>query len=288
MKFPNEEKEFVFISGATGYLGEKLSCYLASKNTNLILTGRNPIKLDKVSQEIRKVHEIDIIQIVNDLGESDSTQKITEALEDFQVQHFINCAAVQGLPNADVLSINTTELNRVMSINLYSAIHLTKYFVERWNDKKKHSIIHFSGGGATSPREAFLPYSLSKTALIRFVENAAELIKGSNVTINMISPGIMPSQMQRDIIEMDVLRNTEEQHKALRILSDSKFEPHKVLELCDYLLSTDGSFISGKTISAEWDNWREWSKYNEKITNSDVYTLRRIRGADRNMSWGDL
>ena len=45
--------------------------------------------------------------------------------------------------------------------------------------------------------------------------------------------------------------------------------------------------ITGKLISAIWDNWENWKDHKESLNNSDVYSLRRITGRDRGYNWGD-
>ena len=46
-------------------------------------------------------------------------------------------------------------------------------------------------------------------------------------------------------------------------------------------------FITGKLISAQWDNWKKFKFYKDKLINSDLGTLRRIAGRDRNMKFFD-
>ena len=65
------------------------------------------------------------------------------------------------------------------------------------------------------------------------------------------------------------------------------WKPNKVLDLCDFLLSRKSQGVSGKLISADWDNWSEWPQHIMKINTSDMYTLRRITGRDRGHNWGD-
>ena len=41
--------------------------------------------------------------------------------------------------------------------------------------------------------------------------------------------------------------------------------------------------ISGKLISALWDNWKSFPKNKQKLNNSDIGNLRRITGKERNI-----
>jgi len=61
----------------------------------------------------------------------------------------------------------------------------------------------------------------------------------------------------------------------------------KICELILFLSSRYSDGISGKIISATWDNWKKWTKYKKFLKNSDIYTLRRIVGKDRGFKLGD-
>ena len=57
--------------------------------------------------------------------------------------------------------------------------------------------------------------------------------------------------------------------------------------LCVFLGLSESDGITGKLIAAQWDRWEEWPKHLDELNASDVYTLRRITGRDRNKEWGD-
>jgi 3-oxoacyl-[acyl-carrier protein] reductase len=133
-----------------------------------------------------------------------------------------------------------------------------------------------------------MSYSLSKTSLLRFIENfAAENLDG-NIKINAIAPGVMPSKMQEEIISTPSLKDSIDYSIAAKSLSSRGLLSVKLIELCDFLLSDRSKGISGKLISAEWDNWAEWPDHLVELMSSDLYTLRRITGRDRDQNWGDI
>ena len=57
--------------------------------------------------------------------------------------------------------------------------------------------------------------------------------------------------------------------------------------LAVFLASNLSDGISGKLISALWDNWQEFSKHKDILLESDIYTIRRIVGRDREIDWAD-
>ena len=58
-------------------------------------------------------------------------------------------------------------------------------------------------------------------------------------------------------------------------------------DLALFLASAASDGITGKLISAIWDDWEHWPEHLDELSSSDVYTLRRIAGRDRDMTWGD-
>jgi 3-oxoacyl-[acyl-carrier protein] reductase len=56
--------------------------------------------------------------------------------------------------------------------------------------------------------------------------------------------------------------------------------------LCVLLASSASDGITGKLLSAAWDPWDTLSQYADRLSGTDVYTLRRISPRDRGESWG--
>ena len=71
------------------------------------------------------------------------------------------------------------------------------------------------------------------------------------------------------------------------LLSKKQFSFQSVIDLIIFLLSKDSEKISGKLISAKWDNWKNFKKHHKQLMKSDILTLRRIVGKDRGIDWSD-
>jgi 3-oxoacyl-[acyl-carrier protein] reductase len=133
-----------------------------------------------------------------------------------------------------------------------------------------------------------MPYSLSKTSLLRFVENFAAENLNENIRINAVAPGVMPSRMQEEVLHSRGMEKSQDYLVAANSLVDENLEYTKLLELCDFLISHKSQGITGKLINSNWDNWPEWPNHLIELESSDLYTLRRITSRDRGKEWGDL
>jgi len=277
-----------YVAGATGFLGSTLSYHLASQGRDLLVSGRNGTRLKKLTEAIAlKNPNINVSSFICDLSKPDTWKEVSSSVTGRYIDNYINCAGVQGKLGLNS-EISYEEMARVFNINLFSSIFFTNLFAKSLQPNEKLSIIHFSGGGAAGKRPFFMPYSLSKTSLLRFVENFAAENLNENLKINAIAPGVMPSRMQKEVIDNVSLRKTKEYSVADLSLSSNDFNFSKILNLCDFLISNTSQGVTGKLISAEWDNWSQWPNHLRELESSDLYTLRRITGRDRGYDWGDL
>ncbi len=277
-----------YISGATGFAGSKIADHLALQGFDLLVGGKDSIKLQSLKEKLsEKYPKVRISSFTCDLSRPDFWEENSSSLKNFYVKNYINCSGVQG-KLGPVSEISYEETVHVFNVNLFSSIFFTNLFAENIKIDQELSIIHFSGGGSTGPRPLFIPYSLSKTSLVRFVENFAAENMSKRIRINAIAPGVMPSRMQEEIMRTPGMEKSQDYLVAEKSLSIENSVTTKLFELCDFLVSDKSRGISGKLISSNWDNWPEWPKHLAELESSDLYTLRRITGRDRGCDWGDL
>lgn len=284
----SKSKQVIFITGATGYLGSRLTKHFTNSGYSVVCTSTNSHKLAELKKEVLSLRGgAEIRTWTCDFSSQNNLEELIHFLEGNKINHFINCAALQGKLISNAKSFDKKEFRRVFAVNFECAMFLTFYFASIWTDKQMHAIIHFSGGGAATPRPYFNSYSISKTSLVRFVENCSKMADFGRISINAVAPGPMPSQMQEAILSHKILEGTEEHIKIVSSTAQNLTGITRVLNLCSYLLSQSEPLVSGRLISAQWDNWEEWSKHPKELEASDVFTLRRIVGKDRGIDWGD-
>ena len=101
--------------------------------------------------------------------------------------------------------------------------------------------------------------------------------------------GMLKTRLLDEMLEAGPERiGTDLFQRSVKKSSDEKDSSVEACELIKFLASEESNGISGRLISAEWDNWREWPKHLSELGESDLYTLRRISGRDRGQTWGDL
>lgn len=277
----------LLITGASRGLGKFLSLYFAKLNFDLILVASDLKRLKELSNEIKlsKGQRLLIIPVDFSLEgfEVDMFKKVYNFCPCVDV--LINNAAIQG-PIGPFTEIKFDNWEIVFKINFLAPALISQKIIKNMK-KNGGTIINLSGGGGASLRPNFSAYSASKAALIRFSETIAEELKKNNINVNTIAPGIMPTDMMKEILKVPKNVSIDQEKKIAKDVLSKSSNMKVVADLCRFLTTSKARLITGKLISAKWDNWKVWTNNLEELNSSDLYTLRRIVGHDRGVVWGD-
>ena len=285
-------KKYIIITGASGGLGFVLSNYLFKHGYSLwLLTSKSSTKKkleshykSLISKKKNKVI-IDFFDLSNSTKRKLFEKKILKFK--YQIYALINNAAIQG-PIGPSWTLTENFIEKTIKINLLGPIFLSKVIVPKMIKNKEGVILNLSGGGATAARENFSSYAVSKTGLVRYSEILAAELKKFNIRVNALAPGVMKTKMLDNILLAGQTNSGSNEYKiASELLSKKQFSFQSVIDLIVFLLSKDSEKISGKLISAKWDNWKNFKKHHKQLMKSDILTLRRIVGKDRGIDWSD-
>ncbi|MEK7382583.1 MAG: SDR family oxidoreductase, partial [Elusimicrobiota bacterium] len=134
----------------------------------------------------------------------------------------------------------------------------------------------------------FSAYAVSKAAIVRFAETLAEEVRGQGIDVNAIAPGALNTRLLDEVLAAGPEKAGGQFFERSSKQKESGGAPLGVAaELAAFLASDQSDGITGKLISAVWDDWARWPEHIDELRSSDVYTLRRISGRDRGCAWGD-
>ncbi len=284
-------KKTIMITGASRGLGKFLSEHFIDIGHDLILVSSNIEKLKKNIKDINLASTQKLHIVSANYLEKEFEKKMFRSIEKFtkNIDVLINNAATQS-PIGPFVDTDFEEWEKNFKVNFVSTALVIKKTISFMSNKSGGSIINISGGGSSSPRPNLSAYACSKTALVRLTETLSYELnqKNLNININAVAPGAMPTTMMKELLDFpDEIVGKHEKDLAKQTLSSSS-EMDSVGKLCDFLISSSARNITGKLISAKWDNWSKWPENSEKLDNGDLYTLRRITSRDRGFDWGDL
>ena len=194
-----------------------------------------------------------------------------------QVDGLVTCAGLQGEIGRAVMA-DPVRWSSTVRANLDGTFHAIRAFhglLERASRRAK--IVCFSGGGASKARPNFSAYGVAKVAIVRLVETIAEEEKGQPLDINAVAPGTINTQMTEDVLTLGAEVTGEAEYQAaLKQKATGGASMGKALSLVEWMLSPASDGVSGRLISAQWDDWTALEDQKERLARSDIYTLRRI------------
>jgi NAD(P)-dependent dehydrogenase (short-subunit alcohol dehydrogenase family) len=192
-----------------------------------------------------------------------------------QIDVLINCAGVIG-PIGPLEASDASDWARTIEINLYGSMHLARAVIPGMRERRQGKIILLSGGGAAYARPFFTAYSSSKAAVVRFAESLGQELEDANIQVNAIAPGAIKSRMwdQMRAAAMSGGHKLLEELKQMEETGGAAVE--RAVGLAAFLASNRSGRLTGRLLSAVWDDWEHLEDHIERVITSDAATLRRI------------
>jgi NAD(P)-dependent dehydrogenase (short-subunit alcohol dehydrogenase family) len=280
------------ITGSSEGLGLEIAKKFVQSGANVVLCARNAQALMDAKKSLTFLSHSGqrVISAVCDVSvEQDVLSLVGMTIEAFGSCHIlVNNAGIYG-PKGPVEQVVWADWLKTIQINIYGSVMMARSVIPHMKKQGYGKIIQLSGGGATNPLPLISAYAVSKAAIVRFAETLAEELRDSGIDVNALAPGPLNTKMLDEILEAGPGKVGQSNYDKALIQRNSGGAPiHNATELALFLASSESNGITGKLISALWDNWREWPQYINELNNSDVFTLRRICGRDRGLPWGDM
>jgi 3-oxoacyl-[acyl-carrier protein] reductase len=272
-----KNKVAIVTGGARG-IGKAIAILFAKEGAKVVIIARTATEINNTVSEIRQ-NGGEVIGIVGDVSKwEDIENLVSNTISNFgTIDILVNNAGVLK-PIGPFIDTNIEEWVRNFQINFLGTVLCCKAILPVMIEKKHGKIINLSGGGSTSPRVNFTAYGVAKTAIVRFTETLAEELKNFNIQINAIAPGAVNTKMLTEVLETGEAAGKKELEDAKIQAEKGGISPELTAELALFLASDKSNNLTGRLISAVWDDWENFDKNINEITNSSLYTLRRIDG----------
>lgn len=278
------------VTGGSEGLGYAIARRYLEAGASVLLCARRQAPLEAAAAALTKLagDRQSVVALAADVSRpGDATMLVERALQEFgRLDILVNNAGVAG-PSGRTESVDWEAWVRTIGINLLGSVLLTRAVLPHFQRSRYGKIIQLSGGGATQPLPMRSAYAASKAAVVRFAETLAEENRQYSIDVNAIAPGVLDTRLLDEIIAAGADGLGRESHeRALQYKRAGGVPLSKAAGLAVFLGSASSDGISGKLLSAVWDPWEELSDHLADLTGSDVYTLRRIVPADRDLAWG--
>ncbi len=193
----------IWITGASSGIGEQLTYQLAGNGNQLIISARRKDVLEKVKSNCAESEQKNIHVLPLDLSDVESLDKIADdALGLYgKIDILFNNG---GISQRSKVSETAFEVDqRLMDVNFFSAVKLTKKVLPQMIENKSGHIIITSslvGKFGTPFRSS---YSASKHALHGFFEALAAEVWDSNIFVTLFCGGYIKTNISFNAVTGD-------------------------------------------------------------------------------------
>lgn len=270
-----KDKVAIITGGGRG-IGQAIALAFAIEGAGVVVASRTLSEVMETAAQVKAMGRR-AIAVEADVAQREDVDKIVRtAIYEFgKVDILVNSAGVQG-PIGPMVTNDIDEWIQTVHINLIGTLLCTRAVLPIMIERRQGKIINLSGGGATSPRPHFSAYSASKVAVIRLTETVAEEVKEFNIQVNAIAPGAVNTRMLDEVLTAGNAAGEKALAEAKRQQETGGTSPEIPAALAVFLASDKSNGLTGRLISAVWDDWSEMDKRITEIMSSDIYTLRRV------------
>lgn len=184
------------ITGASSGIGLEFARIFAKNKCNLVLVARSAEKLNELSDELIKAHNIKVKVIAKDLSDKNASSEIKAELdkEKIEVEYLINNAGFGGYG-----LFHETDLkkeNDMIQVNVTSLVELSKFFVKEMVKRNSGRILNVASTAAFQPGPLMSIYYATKAFVLSLSEAMAYELRDTNVTVTCLCPGPTKSNFQ--------------------------------------------------------------------------------------------
>jgi 3-oxoacyl-[acyl-carrier protein] reductase len=188
------------VTGAGRGLGRELALTLSRAGLAVALVGRNPDRLQMVEAEL----EGPAFSVPADVTKPPFVEQAVDVVEDKlgPIDLVVDNAGLRDPVRAMPWESNPLEWWRVMEANLLGPVLLANAVVPRMLQRGGGRVLELASGVGLRPEPGYSAYSVSKAALLRWVDNlVAGLGADSGVSVLAASPGLVRTAMTEEMWE---------------------------------------------------------------------------------------
>ena len=228
------------VTGASRGIGASVALALARENYDLVITSRDPDRLQEISEQIVKNNR-SVYPIKLDVKETDVIPEIVNNIEtEFgPIEVLVNNAGV-NLPRA-ALDLSPVEWDEVLDTNLRGLFFCSQSVARYMRKRKAGRIINISSAAGLRATDDRAHYGSSKAGLNFLTRNLAFEWAKYNITVNAIAPTFVETELSEKTLSDPSLRSYYLGQIPLRrfgTMSD-------IINAVKFLASPSSDFITG-------------------------------------------
>jgi NAD(P)-dependent dehydrogenase (short-subunit alcohol dehydrogenase family) len=222
------------VTGGTRGIGREIATRLRDDGAEVMVTGTNT---DGEGPEGTRYHAVDFTV-------DRAVDAFTDTLRDDPPDILINNAGLNR--NAPFAEIDLDDFDAIHRINLRAPVALMQAVLPSMRQNKWGRIINIGSIWSKLARPGRASYAASKFGLDGVTAAAAAEAAADGVLVNMVSPGIIDTELTRRTVTPEKLKTLLADVPAGRL-----GQPQEIAAFVTWLAGPENTFISGQNIAID-------------------------------------
>lgn len=244
------------VTGGTAGIGLEIARALATEGARVLITGRDPAKLDAAIASIGTAGGAAVTGIRADAASPAGAAAIAKAAP--AVDILVNNLGIYE--SKAFTEISDADWMNLFDVNVMSGVRLSRAYLPGMLERNWGRIIFISSESGLAVPSDMIHYATTKTAQLAVARGLAQLTRGSNVTVNSVMPGPTRSEGIEAFLRSQArdpaapIKQIEAEFFATARSSSilqRMIEAEEVANLVAYLASPRSSATNGAALRAE-------------------------------------
>ena len=237
----NLDGRIAIVTGASRGIGRAIARRLASQGAHVIAAARAENARDVVGEIVAAGGKAEALSL--DVTEASSAEAAVTAAfgRHGRIDVLVNNAGITR--DQLLLRMKRDDWDAVMATNLTAAFTLTQAVLKPMIRQRAGRIICISSVVGQSGNAGQANYAASKAGIIGFAKSVALEVASRGITVNVVAPGMIETDMTRGIAER--AREEWESRIPLKRLGT----PDDIASAVCFLASDEASYITGQVLA---------------------------------------
>lgn len=190
-------KPVTVITGASSGIGTAFARVFAERGHDLVLCARRESRLDELAEELGHGTAVTVVPV--DLSAARGAQSLHKSIVDagLEVDVLVNNAGV-GMTRR-FRDMPRSTITDIVNVNVRALTELTHLFLPAMIERGSGRILNVASVAAFRAVPSMSVYSASKAYVLSFTESLSEELRGTNVTVTALCPGLTKTEMVENL-----------------------------------------------------------------------------------------
>lgn len=178
--------------GSAGSIGYGIDVAFAKEGANLVITGRNPAKLDAAKEELERIYGIRVLPVVADVAAGQDNEAVVQHVVDEAIRVFGRIDALVN--NAQASASGVTLADHTMdqfNLAIYSGLYAAFLYMQKCYPhlkETKGSVVNFASGAGLFGNYGQCAYAAAKEGIRGLTRVAATEWGPDGINVNIVAP----------------------------------------------------------------------------------------------------